>query len=128
MRADSGIALTELRVDGGASANDLLMQMQADFAGIPVLRARMSEITALGAAYLAGLAVGFWPNENEIDAQWIADRTFTPSLGEEERAQKIESWRCAVERAKGWAPQQRTGVVSESQSRRVAEERPRSRS
>ena len=102
MRADSGIALTELRVDGGASANDLLMQMQADFAGIPVLRARMSEITALGAAYLAGLAVGFWPDETEIDTQWIADRTFTPSLSEEERAEKLETWRRAVERAKGW--------------------------
>ncbi len=105
MRADSGIALTELRVDGGASANDLLMQMQADLAGIPVLRARMSEITALGAAYLAGLAVGFWRNENEIEAQWIADRTFAPSLNERERTAKIEAWRRAVERAKGWAAQ-----------------------
>jgi glycerol kinase len=103
MRADSGIALTELRVDGGASANDLLMQMQADFAGIPVLRARMGEITALGAAYLAGLAVGFWRNEDEIDTQWIADRTFTPSLNDNERTAKIEAWRRAVERAKGWA-------------------------
>ena len=103
MRADSGIALTELRVDGGASANDLLMQMQADLAGIPVIRARMSEITALGAAYLAGLATGFWPNENEIDTQWIADRTFIPSLDEKERARKIEAWRRGVERAKGWA-------------------------
>jgi glycerol kinase len=104
MRADSGIALTELRVDGGASANDLLMQMQADFARIPVLRARMSEVTALGAAYLAGLAVGFWHNENEIDTQWIADRTFTPNLNERERTAKIDAWRRAVERAKGWAP------------------------
>ena len=103
MRADSGIALTELRVDGGASANDLLMQMQADFAGIPVIRARMSETTALGAAYLAGLATGFWPDENAIDTQWIADRTFTPSLDEGKRAQKVETWRRAVERAKGWA-------------------------
>jgi glycerol kinase len=103
MRADSGIALTELRVDGGASANDLLMQMQADFAGIPVIRARVSETTALGAAYLAGLATGFWPGETEIDAQWIADRTFTPGLDEGKRSQKIETWRRAVERAKGWA-------------------------
>jgi glycerol kinase len=103
MRADSGIPLTELRVDGGASANDLLMQMQADFAGIPILRARTSEITALGAAYLAGLATGFWRNEDEIEKQWIADRTFTPSIDDGERAQKIETWRHGVERAKGWA-------------------------
>jgi glycerol kinase len=105
MRADSGIPLTELRVDGGASANDLLMQMQADLAGIPVIRARMAEITALGAAYLAGLAVDFWRNENEIDAQWVADHTFTPSMNEAARTEKIDAWHRAVERAKGWAAQ-----------------------
>ncbi len=100
MHADSGIPLTELRVDGGASANDLLMQMQADFAGIPVIRARMSETTALGAAYLAGLATGYWPDEPAIDAQWIPDRTFTPTLGEKERRTKIEAWRDGVARAR----------------------------
>ena len=103
MHADSGLPLSELRVDGGASANDLLMQMQADLAGIPVIRARMAEITALGAAYLAGLAVGFWRNENKIDAQWIADRTFKPSISDDERKTKIETWRRAIERAKGWS-------------------------
>lgn len=103
MRLDSGIELSELRVDGGASTNDLLMQMQADIAGIPVVRARTSEITALGAAYLAGLAVGFWRGEDEIDAQWTADRTFTPAMRADAREAKIAEWRRAVERAKGWA-------------------------
>ena len=102
MRRDSGIELTELRVDGGASVNDLLMQIQADLAGLPVVRARIAETTALGAAYLAGLAVGFWSNET-IDAQWEADRTFTPRMSEDERVTKITTWRRAVERAKGWA-------------------------
>jgi glycerol kinase len=105
MQADSGIPLTELRVDGGGTANDLLMQMQADLAGIPVLRARTSEITALGAAYLAGLATGFWRNEEEIDAQWLADRTFHPNMNEQERRRKIEEWHRAIERAKEWATQ-----------------------
>ena len=102
MRRDSGMALSELRVDGGASTNDLLMQMQADLAGVPVVRARTSESTALGAAYLAGMAVGFW-SESDVDAQWEAERTFTPAIAEDERAAKIALWRRAVERAKGWA-------------------------
>jgi glycerol kinase len=102
MRRDSGIALSELRVDGGASVNDLLMQIQADVAGIPVIRARTAETTALGAAYLAGLAVGFWSPET-IDAQWQAERTFTPRISADERAAKIAAWHRAVERAKGWA-------------------------
>ncbi len=112
MHRDSGIALSELRVDGGASVNDLLMQIQADVAGIPVVRARIAETTALGAAYLAGLAVGFWSAET-IDAQWKADRVFTPRMSEDERVTKIETWRRAVERAKGWAG-------DESQSLKVA--------
>jgi glycerol kinase len=102
MRDDSGIALTELRVDGGASTNDLLMQMQADLAGIPVIRARTSETTALGAAYLSGLAVDFWQDARELDAQGIVDRTFTPSMTAETRAVKLELWHRAVARAKGW--------------------------
>ena len=102
MRRDSGIELSELRVDGGASVNDLLMQIQADVAGIPVVRARTAETTALGAAYLAGLAVGFWSAET-IDAQWEADRTFEPRISADERAAKIASWHRAVERAKNWA-------------------------
>jgi glycerol kinase len=103
MRRDSGIELTELRVDGGASVDDLLMQMQADIAGIPVVRARTAEATALGAAYLAGLAVGFWRDAEEIDTQWTADRTFDPRMSPDERAAKIATWQRAVERAKGWA-------------------------
>jgi len=98
MRRDSGIALTELRVDGAATANDLLMQMQADLAGIPVLRARAHESTALGAALLAGRAVGFFG-----DLPWSADRTFQPRLSEDERAAKLTTWRRAVERARAWA-------------------------
>ncbi len=98
MRGDSGIALTELRVDGAATANDLLMQMQADLAGIPVLRARAHESTALGAAYLAGRTVGFFG-----DLKWSADRTFQPRLSEDERAAKLTTWRRAVERARAWA-------------------------
>ncbi len=102
MQRDSGITLTELRVDGGASVNDLLMQMQADLAGIPVIRAGTSETTALGAAYLAGLATGFWTRE-AIDAQWTADRTFIPHMSNAQREAKIAMWHRAVERAKGWA-------------------------
>jgi glycerol kinase len=102
MRADSGIALTELRVDGGASRDDLLMQMQADLANLPVIRAGTTEITALGAAYLAGLAVGFWRDESEIDAQWTADRTFTPRMNDDQRATKIDAWRRAVALSKSY--------------------------
>jgi glycerol kinase len=101
MRRDSGMPLTELRVDGGGSVNDLLMQIQADVAGLPVVRSRTAESTALGAAYLAGIAVGFW-SEGDIDAQWEAERTFTPSISEDERAARIASWHRAVGRAKGW--------------------------
>ncbi|HEX2835604.1 MAG TPA: glycerol kinase GlpK [Thermoanaerobaculia bacterium] len=102
MREDAGIALTELRVDGGAAANDLLMQLQADLAGIPVVRARTTETTALGAAYLAGLATGFW-SADEIDAQWQAERTFLPRIGDAAREEKIAEWRRALLRAKAWA-------------------------
>ena len=103
MQLDSGIALRELRVDGGASTNDLLMQIQADVAGIPVVRARTSEATALGAALLAGLAVGFWSGLPEIEEQWTAERTFEPHMSADEREAKVAVWHRAVERAKGWA-------------------------
>ncbi len=99
MRKDSGIEPTELRVDGGGSVNDLLMQIQADVAGVPVVRSATMESTALGAAYLAGIAVGFW-SESEIDAQWRAAKTFTPAISEDERGARIEAWHRAVERAK----------------------------
>jgi glycerol kinase len=103
MAADSGIELKELRVDGGASRNDLLMQMQADFLGVPVVRPRVTETTALGVAYLAGLATGFWTGADEISSQWAVDRRFQPSLSRGARALRLARWRQAVERAKGWA-------------------------
>ena len=103
MTRDSGIQLTELRVDGGASRNDLLMQLQADLAGVPVVRPRVTETTALGAAYLAGLATGVWSGGDEIAAQWAVDRRFEPRLAESERRARIARWREAVARSRGWA-------------------------
>lgn len=103
MSRDSGIALTELRVDGGASRNDLLMQLQADLAGVPVVRPRVTETTALGAAYLAGLATGVWADGAAIAARWAQDRRFEPRLAESERRARLARWREAVERSRGWA-------------------------
>ena len=103
MGRDSGIALAELRVDGGACSNDLLMQMQADILGVPVVRPKLTETSALGAAYLAGLATGFWRDAAQISAQWQVQRRFEPALAAPERAAKLARWRMAVERAKGWA-------------------------
>jgi glycerol kinase len=103
MAKDSGIALAELRVDGGASNNDLLMQMQADFLGVPVVRPKVTETTALGAAYLAGLAIGFWSSTQDIAAQWSIDRRFEPSMSPADRRTKLARWHQALERAKGWA-------------------------
>ncbi len=98
MRADSGLTLTELRVDGAASTNNLLMQIQADVAAVRVVRSRIPETTALGAAYLAGLAVGFWPSEAAIDSQWKVDRVFEPRAPP---AELLDRWRCAIERVQG---------------------------
>lgn len=103
MQADSGIALSELRVDGGATANNLLMQMQADVLGVPVVRPRVTETTALGAAYLAGLAVGVWQSAAELSAQWAMDRRFEPQWSDTERARKQGRWLEAVARSRGWA-------------------------
>ena len=103
MRADSGLALREMRVDGGACCNDLLMQMQADFTGVPVLRPRVTETTALGAAYLAGLAVGFWSGADEISAQWQVERRFEPRLSEAAREAKGARWQQAVALSRHWA-------------------------
>ncbi len=104
MAMDSGITLRELRVDGGASRNDLLMQMQADFLGVPVVRPKVTETTALGAAYLAGLATGFWSGADELSAHWARDRQFDPALPTDLRQAKLARWQQAVERAKGWVP------------------------
>ena len=103
MQADAGQPLTELRVDGGAAANDLLMQIQADLLGVPVLRPKVLETTALGAAYLAGLAVGVWADTSEIAAQWQMERIFEPRLGAAERQARMALWRRAVGRVGGWA-------------------------
>ena len=103
MAADSGIALTELRVDGGATANNLLMQMQANLLGVPVVRPKITETTALGAAYLAGLATGFWKDEAEIASLWSRDRVFEPALSLEASHERLSAWRRAVERSRAWA-------------------------
>jgi glycerol kinase len=102
MEADAGIKLKELRVDGGACANNLLMQFQADLLGVPVVRPAVQETTALGAAYLAGLAVGFWRNLAEISQQWKVDRKFEPAMKTDERDQMRAAWTKALERSKAW--------------------------
>jgi glycerol kinase len=103
MQADSGIALLELRVDGGATANNLLMQMQADLLGVPVIRPVVTETTALGAAYLAGLAVGVWQSGVALAAQWAVDRRFEPTWTDHQRRAKRARWAEAVDRSRGWA-------------------------
>lgn len=103
MSRDAGVALKELRVDGGASCNDLLMQMQADFSGVPVVRPQVTETTALGAAYLAGLAVGFWADTNEISTRWRVDRCFEPRMSDDARTAKVARWHQALQRAMHWA-------------------------
>lgn len=102
MEKDAGHPLSELRVDGGAARNDLLMQFQADLLGVPVVRPRVTETTALGAAYLAGLAVGFWQDEAELAALWQAERRFAPNMPETRRAALFGEWHRAVERALRW--------------------------
>ena len=102
MSADSGIALTELRVDGGATASNLLMQMQADLLGVPVVRPRITETTALGAAYLAGLATGFWRDEEQIAAMWSSERAFESRVSRDESASRLAEWKRAVERSRDW--------------------------
>jgi glycerol kinase len=104
MQADAGIRLKELRVDGGASANDLLMQMQADLLNVPVVRPRVAETTALGAAYLAGLAVGFWKSQADIAHQWQVGARFKPGMPPRARDQIAKDWARALSRAKAWEP------------------------
>jgi len=100
MQRDSAAPLTELRVDGGASANDLLMQFQADLLGVPVVRPRVIETTALGAACLAGLATGFWRDLDEIAARWQVDRRFEPAMPREQAASRRAAWHEAVQRVR----------------------------
>lgn len=103
MEADAGITLSSLKVDGGASANNFLMQSQADISNAPVNRPRCVETTAMGAAYLAGLAVGYWENKEEVLKNWASDRIFMPQIPEEERENKIQGWNKAVRYAYHWA-------------------------
>lgn len=102
MESDAAIPLTELRVDGGATANNLLMQFQADLLGVPVVRPRVRETTALGAAYLAGLAIGYWQDRKELSRLWQAEQTFTPATEQGRMAELRHNWSRAVERSKGW--------------------------
>ena len=103
MEADSKIQITSLKVDGGASANDFLMQTQADIVNVPVIRPQCVETTAMGAACLAGLAVGYWAGKEEVMKNWASDCTFQPSIEETDRAQRIKGWKKAVKYAYGWA-------------------------
>jgi glycerol kinase len=102
MQADSGIALSSLKTDGGMVANNLLMQFQADILDAPVVRPRVTETTALGAAYAAGLAVGFWKNVEDLRANWTIDRTWTPKMPRQQRERYYKSWKKAVNRSFDW--------------------------
>ena len=106
MESDSGIKINSLKVDGGACRNDLLMQLQSDFADLPVERPECVETTALGAAYLAGLAVGYWNSKDDVKNNRKIDRLFKPALGENERQRKLAGWEKAVSRSFGWAKEQ----------------------
>ena len=103
MKTDSGMSLSSLKADGGASANNLLMQMQADISGAPLQRPVCVETTAMGAAYLAGLATGYWSDREEIRQNWAAERTFQPEIPAEQREKKIRLWKKAVTYAFDWA-------------------------
>jgi glycerol kinase len=102
MNADSGVDLTELRVDGGMVANELLMQFQADVLGVPVVRPKIAETTALGAAYAAGLATGFWSGTDELTAQWLEDKRWQPAMDEATRERGYRKWNKAVQRTLDW--------------------------
>jgi glycerol kinase len=102
MLADSKEELKALRVDGGAVVNNLLMQFQADILGVPVQRPKVAETTALGAAYLAGLAVGFWSSPQELAEHWAVDRTFEPQMSADQREKLYATWKRAVERSMHW--------------------------
>ncbi len=103
MQTDAGITLPELRVDGGMTVNNTLLQMQADVLGVPVVRPKVTETTGLGAAYFAGLAVGFWDSPEQIAAQWAVDHVFEPTIGSDRRGEMLAAWRRAVTRTRDWA-------------------------
>lgn len=110
MQADSGLPLAQLRVDGGAAANNMLMQIQSDVLGIEVVRPKNAEATVLGAAYLAGLAVGYWPDQDTIARQWQMDRIFKPVMDSSDREKVRTTWRRALERARDWAREEEKAV------------------
>jgi glycerol kinase len=103
MQKDASRPLIELRVDGGATANNVLMQFQADLLGVPVVRPRITETTALGAAYLAGLGVGFWSSLEELAGKWQVERRFEPTMSRDEATLRMRRWALAIERSKRWA-------------------------
>jgi glycerol kinase len=102
MQQEAGLSLTTLKVDGGAAANAMLLQFQADLLGVPVRRPVVRETTALGAAYLAGLAVGYWDGLDDVTRNWALDREFAPQMGAAERDRLYAGWRKAVTRALAW--------------------------
>jgi len=106
MNQDSGVALRSLKVDGGMVTNELLMQFQADLLNVPVIRPKITETTALGAAYAAGLAVGFWPDLESLRRNWTMDKTWLPAMSPEERENKFGDWKKAVERTFNWVDRQ----------------------
>ena len=103
MQKDSGQQLSELSVDGGAAANDLLMQFQADLLGVPVARPRVLETTALGAAYLAGLTVDLWKSREEVASHWQLDRRFEPAMSRDEASARMARWRESLKRARAFS-------------------------
>ena len=102
MQRDSGVPLAQLKVDGGAAVNNALMQFQADILGVPVRRPVVAETTALGAAYLAGLATGYWKDQADVAGNWALDREFTPVMPEAERSRLYTRWQKAVKRSLAW--------------------------
>jgi glycerol kinase len=104
MQRDAGLHLAHLKVDGGAAVNDALLQFQADVLGVPVRRPVVAETTALGAAYLAGLAVGYWNDVGDVQRNWALDREFTPAMPAERRDALYRRWQRAVARAREWEP------------------------
>ena len=105
MSRDAGVPLAELRADGGAVANSFLMQFQADTLGVPVRIPKITETTALGAAYLAGLGVGFWESREQIQQQWLQQSEYKPAIAEAERDSLYQGWQAAVERSRDWTNQ-----------------------
>ena len=105
MNADAGVELTELRVDGGMVANELLMQIQADQLGVPVIRPRVIETTALGAAYAAGIAVGFWDGPKDVTENWAEGKRWEPQMPEPEKNKLYRNWKKAVTKTMGWVDQ-----------------------